>query len=125
MPWPPHKIFELEQTGLLYRVFYSESLPPARDEGTASDIYILAEYGVLLYKEISTSAMHGKWRLASDDYTIFHPFESSHWLTVTLNDATNKFRIQWTSIYDKVGLFEEAFPAMKDIVFKKQKRLND
>ena len=121
MAWPPHKIFELNGTGLLYRVFYSQSLPPTRDEGTAGDIYILAEYGIVLYKQISTAATQGRWRLASDDYTVFHPFEPSHWLTVTLDEAKNKLRIQWTSTCEKVGLFEEAFPTMEDIIFKKSK----
>ena len=49
----------------------------------------------------------GKWRLASDDFLIHHPYEFSHRLVVT-----RKGFIQWSTHRAKAADFEDAIPAM-------------
>lgn len=109
---PPHMKFELESSRLRYRIFCHRSLPPSREKGIAGDLYILVKDKRVFYKEISTANRRGKWRLASDDRTIHHPFEFPHRLTVT----SERF-LQWTKHRPKVAKLQHAVPVMSKLIF--------
>jgi hypothetical protein len=106
-PLPPHKKYQVESSGLQYRMFCSYTLSPSREFGVAGDLYVVAEPALLFYKENTTSDRRGKWRLASDDFLIHHPYEFSHRLIVT-----RKGYIQWSTHRAKAADFEDAIPAM-------------
>ena len=78
-PLPPHKKYQVESSGLQYRMFCSYTLSPSREFGVARDLYVVAEPALLFYKENTTADRCGKWRLALDDFLIHHPntFQSS------------------------------------------------
>lgn len=108
---PPYRKFTIEESGLRYRIFCSHTLHPTRELGVAGDLYIVAETALLFYKEVTTIDRQGKWRLASDQQVVHHPFEYSHRLV-----ATRTRWIQWSTDRSKKILFEDAIPFMTKLV---------
>lgn len=110
---PRHKSFELASSRLRYRIFCRNSIPPNRNIGVAGDLYIVTNDNQVFYKERSTIDGRGKWRPATDDRIIRHPFEPFHQLTVT----ANKF-LQWSKNRPKVDTFSHSIPHMNKIISK-------
>jgi hypothetical protein len=112
---PRHKRFELASSRLRYRLFCRCSTPPNRDIGVAGDLYIIVADKQVFYKEQSTIDRRGKWRPATDDCVIHHPFEPSHCLTVT----ADRF-LQWSKKRPRVGTFKSSVSHMSELLCKRR-----
>ena len=112
---PHHKRFELASSQLRYRIFCRRSIPPNHDIGVAGDLYIVTDDKQVFYKEGSTIDRLGKWCPATDDHIIRHPFEPSHWLTVT----ADRF-LQWSKNHPKVNTFRRSVAHMSKMISKRR-----
>jgi len=110
MPFlPPHENYELESSGLCYKLFCGTAFGPFPDEGIAGDLFIIADRGSLLYKDVSTAHRRGHWRPALDGHIILHPFEPSYRLVVTFDHM-----IQWSKHEAQITTFKDAIPVMAE-----------
>ena len=112
---PCHKRFELASSWLRYRIFCQRFIPPKHDIGVAGNLYIVTDDKQVFYKECSTIDRRGKWRLATDDNVICHPFEPSHRLMVTAGRL-----LQWSKNRPKVGTFRHSVNHMSEMISKQQ-----
>ena len=107
----PRKKFQLASSGLRYTIYCHPSLPPCCQFGVAGDLYIQSDDNIVFYKEITTASRKGKWRLASDAYTIHHPSEFAHHLIVTADRY-----LQWSQNRVKAFSFKHAMSVMTTLI---------
>ena len=107
-------IFKSWSSWINARLPYVTSSPqevPVSQFGVAGDLYIQLDDNIVFYKEITTATCKGKWRLASDTYTIHHPSEFTHHLIVTADHY-----LQWSQNRLKAFSFKHAMSVVTTVI---------
>jgi hypothetical protein len=110
----PYINYNIDNIGLLFRVWFSSTMRPLEHIGHTGDIFICERFETVYWKKPFSNESEERWCLAKDDKIIIHPCEPHLRLTV-VESVDDHLYIAWqTSEAGKCGDFKNTCAAMKD-----------